>query len=49
MKIRSIEPTPSPNVMKLNMDERLPEGKNYQFTVKEKGTSTGISAPVTVD
>lgn len=36
MKIRSIEPTPSPNVMKLNMDERLPEGKNYQFTVKEK-------------
>lgn len=36
MKIRSIEPTPSPNVMKLNMDERLPEGKNYQFTVDQK-------------
>lgn len=36
MKIRSIEPTPSPNAMKLNMDESLPEGKNYRFTSKEK-------------
>jgi len=36
VKIRSIEPTPSPNVMKLNMDESLPEGQNYEFTVKEK-------------
>lgn len=36
MKIRSIEPTPSPNAMKLNMDESLPTGQNYRFTVKEK-------------
>lgn len=36
MKIRSIEPTPSPNAMKLNVDESLPEGKNYRFTKKEK-------------
>lgn len=26
MKLLSIEPTPSPNVMKLNVDERLPDG-----------------------
>lgn len=35
MKIRSIEPTPSPNVMKLNMDESLPAGVSRNFT-KEK-------------
>lgn len=35
MKIRSIEPTPSPNVMKLNMDESLPAGISRNFT-KEK-------------
>lgn len=29
MKIRSIEPTPSPNAMKLNMDERVSGGKTY--------------------
>jgi len=27
MKIRSVEPTPSPNVMKLNVDETLPPGE----------------------
>ncbi|WCK56790.1 conserved virulence factor C family protein [Aneurinibacillus sp. Ricciae_BoGa-3] len=32
MKIKSIEPTPSPNVMKLNMDEALPEGVARNFT-----------------
>lgn len=36
MKIRSIEPTPSPNAMKLNLDESLPEGQNYRFTASEK-------------
>lgn len=36
MKIRSIEPTPSPNAMKLNVDESLPKGKNYRFTREEK-------------
>ncbi|WP_187119797.1 virulence factor [Numidum massiliense] len=32
MRIVSIEPTPSPNNMKLNMDERLPDGTAYNFT-----------------
>jgi hypothetical protein len=36
MKIRSIEPTPSPNSMKLNLDETLPQGQNYRFTITEK-------------
>src|SRR5690606_36932751 len=36
VKIRSIEPTPSPNAMKLNLDEKLPEGKDYRFTKQEK-------------
>lgn len=35
MKILSIEPTPSPNVMKLNVDESLPLGVSRNFT-KEK-------------
>ncbi|OUM86026.1 MAG: hypothetical protein BAA01_01315 [Bacillus thermozeamaize] len=32
MKIISIEPTPSPNVMKLNLDEHLPPGQRWTFT-----------------
>ncbi|RAL26579.1 conserved virulence factor C family protein [Thermoflavimicrobium daqui] len=36
MKIISIEPTPSPNVMKLNLDESLPTGTSYNFTLKKK-------------
>ncbi|SHE45977.1 Scaffold protein Nfu/NifU N terminal [Seinonella peptonophila] len=36
MKILSIEPTPSPNAMKLNLDQSLPEGKNLQFQKQEK-------------
>lgn len=35
MKIVSIEPTPSPNVMKLNLDESLPPGKDYRYSKKE--------------
>lgn len=35
MRILSIEPTPSPNVMKLNVDESLPVGVSRNFT-KEK-------------
>ncbi|WP_349407307.1 conserved virulence factor C family protein [Pseudalkalibacillus sp. SCS-8] len=31
MKLRSIEPTPSPNTMKLIIDETLPSGKNMNF------------------
>jgi len=32
MKIVSIEPTPSPNSMKLNMDFRLPDGARYTYS-----------------
>lgn len=32
MKLLSIEPTPSPNVMKLNVDERLPAGVQRVYT-----------------
>ncbi|WP_428908097.1 conserved virulence factor C family protein [Niallia sp. Krafla_26] len=37
MKITSIEPTPSPNTMKINLDEELPMGKshNYKKDAKE--------------
>lgn len=36
MKIVSIEPTPSPNSMKLNMDMSLPTGKTLNFNLKNK-------------
>lgn len=36
MKIVSIEPTPSPNSMKLNLDESLPEGKTLNYTAQNK-------------
>jgi len=32
MKIVSIEPTPSPNSMKLNLDESLPKGVKFTYT-----------------
>lgn len=35
MKLLSIEPTPSPNSMKLNLDESLPRGRRLTYTVKE--------------
>ncbi|SDN38727.1 Scaffold protein Nfu/NifU N terminal [Paenibacillus sp. yr247] len=38
MKIVSIEPTPSPNSMKLNMDESLPAGVRKTYT-KENSTT----------
>ncbi|WP_210365042.1 conserved virulence factor C family protein [Bacillus sp. REN3] len=31
MKILSIEPTPSPNTMKINLDEELPMGKSHNY------------------
>ncbi|MDR6552090.1 virulence factor [Paenibacillus qinlingensis] len=40
MKIISIEPTPSPNSMKLNMDESLPAGVRETYTKKN-----AINAP----
>lgn len=36
MKITSIEPTPSPNSMKLNLDEQLPVGVSYNYTLKTR-------------
>ncbi|MGF7087460.1 hypothetical protein JOD24_001296 [Kroppenstedtia sanguinis] len=36
MKIRSIEPTPSPNAMKLNMDERVAGGQTYTRDSQEQ-------------
>lgn len=35
MKLISIEPTPSPNSMKLNVDEPLPRGLQQSYTKKE--------------
>lgn len=32
MHIKSIEPTPSPNSMKIILDQKLPEGKRYNFS-----------------
>ena len=37
MNIISIEPTPNPNSMKINLDERLKPDKKYTFTKKDKG------------
>ena len=36
MKILSIEPTPSPNAMKLNMDEKIPGGVMRTYTMENK-------------
>jgi len=36
MNIVSIEPTPNPNSMKINLDEQLDPGKKYTFTKKDK-------------
>lgn len=39
MKLLSIEPTPSPNTMKLNLDVSLPSGESYNFTKSQKATA----------
>jgi len=36
MNIVSIEPTPNPNSMKINLDERLNSGQKYTFMKKDK-------------
>ncbi|UFJ38931.1 conserved virulence factor C family protein [Brevibacillus humidisoli] len=36
MRILSIEPTPSPNSMKVNLDERLPAGQRGTYTPENK-------------
>lgn len=33
MRIINIEPTPSPNSMKVNLDEHLPEGMRYTYSI----------------
>ncbi len=35
MKLLSIEPTPSPNSMKLNLDEALPRGRRFTYKTAE--------------
>ncbi|MHA7965796.1 conserved virulence factor C family protein [Paenibacillus sp. CAU 1782] len=35
MKLLSIEPTPSPNSMKLNLDESLPRGRRFTYKTAE--------------
>lgn len=35
MEIISIEPTPSPHSMKINVNEELPSGENYNFNEKD--------------
>ncbi|WP_221564771.1 conserved virulence factor C family protein [Alkalihalobacillus sp. TS-13] len=37
MKLRGIEPTPSPNTMKLIVDKALPSGKNMNFKSDQEG------------
>ena len=36
MNVVSIEPTPNPNSMKINLDEKLDPGQKYTFTKKDK-------------
>ena len=44
MNIVSIEPTPNPNSMKINLGERLDPGQKYSFTKKDKGRCPGTHA-----
>jgi hypothetical protein len=39
MKLVSIEPTPSPNSMKINLDTNLPNNQSYNFKKDEKDTA----------
>ena len=46
MKIITIEPTPSPNSMKIVVDTELPFGKSYNFTKDNKDEATGETAAI---
>ncbi len=46
MKIITIEPTPSPNSMKIVVDTELPFGKSYNFTKDNKEQATGEAAAI---
>ncbi|WP_068776845.1 virulence factor [Paenibacillus sp. FJAT-26967] len=41
MKLTSIEPTPSPNSMKLNVDKALPKGRSLTFTRDKREGAPG--------
>ncbi|MCY9592195.1 virulence factor [Paenibacillus chitinolyticus] len=41
MNLVSIEPTPSPNTMKLNLDKALPKGRSLTFTRKQRDNAPG--------
>ncbi|ALC90185.1 virulence factor [Bacillus sp. FJAT-18017] len=43
MKIKSIEPTPSPNTMKINLDQELPMGKSHNY---KKDNAEGAPAVI---
>jgi hypothetical protein len=50
MKIVSVEPTPSPNVMKLNLDESLEPGKSYNLTKEnEEGAPDYLRKLIAID
>ncbi|MFC5701731.1 conserved virulence factor C family protein [Cohnella faecalis] len=44
MKLISIEPTPSPNTMKLNVDEKLPSGARLTYTDENAGNASPLIA-----
>jgi HEAT repeat protein len=44
MKLISIEPTPSPNSMKLNVDEMLPRGRRLTYKASEAGEAPELLA-----
>ncbi|MFP7297938.1 conserved virulence factor C family protein [Neobacillus niacini] len=43
MKIKAIEPTPSPNTMKIILDQELPMGKSHNYK-----NDTAVNAPVII-
>jgi hypothetical protein len=50
MKILSIEPTPSPNSMKLNMDQALPNGQTYNVNKQNQDDAPDyIKKLITID
>lgn len=50
MRIRSIEPTPNPNAMKLNLTESLPESVKWSFTREEpSGAPPHIQQLLTIE
>ncbi|GIP34832.1 conserved virulence factor C family protein [Paenibacillus sp. J2TS4] len=42
MRIISIEPTPSPNSMKINLDEKLPDGIRKEYTAADKSKAPEV-------